>query len=160
MTSAVMQEFQTLCNTKQFLGTAFTPRQQGAGEHLLGEPIAGPYVVMGQSILNSARLKDPASGKWVDGGAHIPLKRILALFLSIATEMMLLLTPHFDLLLKTLQGMETCRRPLASQQRWRRRRLQRPYTLQVRVREWLWRPQRRILLLHQLAATTPQLRRL
>ncbi len=32
MTSAVMREFQTLCNVKQFLGAAFTPRHQGAGE--------------------------------------------------------------------------------------------------------------------------------
>ena len=32
MTSAVMEEFTTLCNTKQFLGAAFTPRHQGPGE--------------------------------------------------------------------------------------------------------------------------------
>jgi len=32
MTSAVMEEFATLCNTKQFLGAAFTPRHQGPGE--------------------------------------------------------------------------------------------------------------------------------
>ena len=32
MTSAVAREFATLCNTKQFLGAAFTPRHQGAGE--------------------------------------------------------------------------------------------------------------------------------
>ena len=32
MTSAVMEEFMTLCNTKQFLGAAFTPRHQGPGE--------------------------------------------------------------------------------------------------------------------------------
>ena len=32
MTSAVMKEFLTLCNTKQFLGAAFTPRHQGPGE--------------------------------------------------------------------------------------------------------------------------------
>jgi hypothetical protein len=32
MTSAVMEEFSTLCNTKQFLGAAFTPRHQGPGE--------------------------------------------------------------------------------------------------------------------------------
>ena len=31
MTSAVMEEFLTLCNVKQFLGAAFTPRHQGAG---------------------------------------------------------------------------------------------------------------------------------
>ena len=32
MTSAVMEEFLTLCNVKQFLGAAFTPRHQGPGE--------------------------------------------------------------------------------------------------------------------------------
>ena len=32
MTSAVMEEFITLCNAKQFLGATFTPRHQGAGE--------------------------------------------------------------------------------------------------------------------------------
>ena len=32
MTSAVMEEFLTLCNAKQFLGAAFTPRHQGPGE--------------------------------------------------------------------------------------------------------------------------------
>ena len=32
MTSVVMEEFLTLCNSKQFLGAAFTPRHQGPGE--------------------------------------------------------------------------------------------------------------------------------
>ena len=32
MTSAVCEEFLTLCNAKQFLGAAFTPRHQGPGE--------------------------------------------------------------------------------------------------------------------------------
>ena len=32
MTSAVMEEFLTLCNARQFLGAAFTPRHQGPGE--------------------------------------------------------------------------------------------------------------------------------
>ena len=32
MTSAVMEDFATLCNTKQYLGAAFTPRHQGPGE--------------------------------------------------------------------------------------------------------------------------------
>merc|ERR1712023_553700 len=32
MTSAVMEEFLVLCNVKQFLGAAFTPRHQGPGE--------------------------------------------------------------------------------------------------------------------------------
>ena len=34
MTSAVMEEFMKLCNTKQFLGAAFTPRHQGPGERM------------------------------------------------------------------------------------------------------------------------------
>ena len=32
MTSAVVEEFATLRNTKQYLGAAFTPRHQGPGE--------------------------------------------------------------------------------------------------------------------------------
>ena len=32
MTSAVMEEFCVLCNVKQYLGAAFTPRHQGPGE--------------------------------------------------------------------------------------------------------------------------------
>ena len=32
MTSAAMEEFLALCNVKQFLGAAFTPRHQGPGE--------------------------------------------------------------------------------------------------------------------------------
>ena len=32
MTSAVMEEFLALCNARQFLGAAFTPRHQGPGE--------------------------------------------------------------------------------------------------------------------------------
>ena len=32
MTSAVMEEFASLCNARQFLGAAFTPRHQGPGE--------------------------------------------------------------------------------------------------------------------------------
>ena len=32
MTSAVMEEFLTLCNSRHLLGAAFTPRHQGAGE--------------------------------------------------------------------------------------------------------------------------------
>jgi len=32
MTSAVMEEFLVLCNAKQYLGAAFTPRHQGPGE--------------------------------------------------------------------------------------------------------------------------------
>ena len=32
MTSALMEEFLTLCNARQFLGAAFTPRHQGPGE--------------------------------------------------------------------------------------------------------------------------------
>ena len=32
MTSAVMEEFLTICNARQFMGAAFTPRHQGPGE--------------------------------------------------------------------------------------------------------------------------------
>ena len=32
MVNAVMEEFYAVCNTKQFLGAAFTPRHQGPGE--------------------------------------------------------------------------------------------------------------------------------
>ena len=32
MTSAIMEEFLALCNIKQYLGAAFTPRHQGPGE--------------------------------------------------------------------------------------------------------------------------------
>ena len=32
MTSAVMEEFLTLCNARQFMGAALTPRHQGPGE--------------------------------------------------------------------------------------------------------------------------------
>ena len=32
MTSVVMEEFCVLCNIKQYLGAAFTPRHQGPGE--------------------------------------------------------------------------------------------------------------------------------
>ena len=47
-------------------------------KHLLGEPSMGPYVVVSQSTFNSARLKDPATGKFVEGGEDIPLEQILA----------------------------------------------------------------------------------
>ena len=32
MVNALVEEFATLCNAKQYLGAAFTPRHQGAGE--------------------------------------------------------------------------------------------------------------------------------
>ena len=39
MISAVAQEFMTLCNSKQYLGAAYTPRHQGAGERGHQEPM-------------------------------------------------------------------------------------------------------------------------
>ena len=47
-------------------------------KHLLGEPSQGPYVVVSQSTFSSAKLKDPATNQWVDGGVDIPLEQILA----------------------------------------------------------------------------------
>ena len=54
------------------------PPKARPGKHLLGEPSAGPYVVVNQSTFSSARLKDLATGEWIDGGADIPLEQILA----------------------------------------------------------------------------------
>ena len=54
------------------------PDKARPAKHLLGEPSTGPYVVAGQSSYNSVRLRDPATGQSVDGGADIPLEQILA----------------------------------------------------------------------------------
>ena len=54
------------------------PGKARPAKHLLGEPSAGPYVVVRQATFNSVQLKDPANGQWVDGGADIPLEQILA----------------------------------------------------------------------------------
>ena len=54
------------------------PPKARPAKHLLGEPSQGPYVVVSQSTYNSAKLKDPATGEWVDGGTDIPLEQILA----------------------------------------------------------------------------------
>jgi hypothetical protein len=54
------------------------PWKARPAKHLLGEPSAGPYVVVRQSTFNSVKLKDPQTGDWVDGGVDIPLEQILA----------------------------------------------------------------------------------
>ena len=54
------------------------PAKARPAKHLLGEPSAGPYVVVRQETFNSVQLKDPATGAWVEGGANIPLEQILA----------------------------------------------------------------------------------
>ena len=54
------------------------PAKARAPKHLLGEPSRGPYVVVSQSTVNSAKLRDPATGQLVDKGADIPLEQILA----------------------------------------------------------------------------------
>ena len=54
------------------------PAKARPAKHLLGPPSSGPYVVVSQSTFNSAKLKDPSTGRWVDDGADIPLEQILA----------------------------------------------------------------------------------
>ena len=54
------------------------PAKARPAKHLLGEPSAGPYVVVKQHSFNSVKLMDPATGKCVDNGADIPLEQILA----------------------------------------------------------------------------------
>ena len=54
------------------------PAKARPAKHLLGEPSAGPYVVIKQHSFNSVQLRDPATGKCVDNGADIPLEQILA----------------------------------------------------------------------------------
>jgi hypothetical protein len=54
------------------------PAKARPAKHLLGEPSAGPYVVVSQATFNSVKLKDPATGGWVDHGVDIPLEQILA----------------------------------------------------------------------------------
>ena len=53
------------------------PWKARPAKHLLGEPSAGPYVVVSQTTFSSARLKDPATGEWVDDGVDIPLEQLL-----------------------------------------------------------------------------------
>ena len=55
------------------------PWKARPAKHLLGEPSRGPYEVVQQNALNSAKLKDPATGKMVDDGADIPLEQLLFL---------------------------------------------------------------------------------
>lgn len=45
---------------------------------LLSEPSSGPYVVVSQTTISSAKFKDPATELSVDGRADIPLEQILA----------------------------------------------------------------------------------
>ena len=52
------------------------PGKARAPKHLLVPPSAGPYVVMGQGTFSSVKLKDPATGKYVEDGADIPLDQI------------------------------------------------------------------------------------
>jgi hypothetical protein len=54
------------------------PPKARPAKHLFGGPSAGPYVVVSQSTFNSAKLKDAATGQWVDDGTDIPLEQILA----------------------------------------------------------------------------------
>ena len=55
MTSATMEEFATLCNAKQFLGAAFTPRHQGPGErkHI---SIMQQWLILIHKICESGRI--------------------------------------------------------------------------------------------------------
>lgn len=50
------------------------PAKARQPRHLLGESSAGPYVVVGQSSFSSVKLKDPATGEYVDQGNDIPLE--------------------------------------------------------------------------------------
>jgi hypothetical protein len=54
------------------------PPKGRPANQLLGELSAGAWVVVSQSAFNSAKLKDSATGQWVDGSVDIPLERILA----------------------------------------------------------------------------------
>ena len=54
------------------------PAKARSAKHLLGEPSAGPYIVVSPASLNSAKLRDPATGQLVEDGANIPLEQILA----------------------------------------------------------------------------------
>ena len=60
------------------MGCRRMPSKARPAKHLLGEPSSGPYVVMSQNTFNSAKLKDPATGQWVDNGNDIPLEQLLA----------------------------------------------------------------------------------
>ena len=60
------------------IGFQRMPAKARPSKHLLGEPSAGPYIVDKQSTFSSVKLKDPATGGWVDEGANIPLEQILA----------------------------------------------------------------------------------
>ena len=53
------------------------PPKARTPKHLLAKPSAGPYRVVGQATLSSAKLIDPNTGQLVDEGADIPLEQIL-----------------------------------------------------------------------------------
>ena len=53
------------------------PGKARPAKHLLGEPSAGPYIVVRQNTLNSVVLEDPATKQLVDHGANVPLEQIL-----------------------------------------------------------------------------------
>ena len=57
MTSAVMEEFSSLCNTRHVLGAAFTPRHQGPGERKHVE-------VMQHWLLFMHRMTQALSTEW------------------------------------------------------------------------------------------------
>ena len=46
MTSAVLEEFAALCNSRQMLGAAYTPRHQGAGERKHVEVMQNLLILM------------------------------------------------------------------------------------------------------------------
>ena len=54
------------------------PGKARPAKHLLGEPSAGPYVVVRQATFSSVQLRNPATGEMVDKGGNIPLEQILA----------------------------------------------------------------------------------
>ena len=54
------------------------PKFARAPKHLLGEPSADPYTVVGQKSLSNVVLKDSSTNESVDKGANIPLDQILA----------------------------------------------------------------------------------
>ena len=53
------------------------PKVARLPKHLFSSPTTGPYVVVRQYTSSSVVLKDPITGKMVDGGANIPLDQIL-----------------------------------------------------------------------------------
>ena len=54
------------------------PKPARPNKYLFPSPCSGPYIVEEQPTTTSLILKDPQSGKLVDGGAKIPLDQIVA----------------------------------------------------------------------------------